>query len=165
MDQRINDTIRCTSRHPPYCRHTHHVYLSAKHSSNPPPTTAYYIAYGAHGPRAPIVPPNTNGKVFMGVTACIVAAFSVFALVRANCACCRVLLTWFARLCDPAWQAGRRNCTRHPPIVFIRQSAGMGGWPVALGSLGCHAMPVEQRFWLALVFFSNRKLVCKAQPH
>lgn len=47
--------------------------------------TAYYIAYGPHGPRAPIVPPNTNGKVFVGTIACIVAAGGVFALVRANC--------------------------------------------------------------------------------
>merc|ERR1712093_2812 len=45
---------------------------------------AYYIAYGAHGPRAPIVPPNTNGKVFLGVGAAILAAFGVFALVRSQ---------------------------------------------------------------------------------
>ncbi|CAD6574250.1 MAG: Cytochrome c oxidase subunit 5A [Cyphobasidiales sp. Tagirdzhanova-0007] len=45
---------------------------------------AYYIAYGPHGPRAPIVPPNTNGKVFAGVVASIVVAFGVFSLVRLN---------------------------------------------------------------------------------
>ncbi|KAK9896282.1 cytochrome c oxidase subunit IV, partial [Cystobasidium minutum MCA 4210] len=45
---------------------------------------AYYISYGAHGPRAPIVPPNTNGKVFLGVVGSILTAFGVFALVRMN---------------------------------------------------------------------------------
>ena len=48
---------------------------------------AYYISYGAHGPRAPIVPPNTNGKVFLGVVGSIITAVGVFALVRMNCGC------------------------------------------------------------------------------
>lgn len=48
---------------------------------------AYYISYGPHGPRAPIVPPNTNGKVFLGVVASIVAAASIFGVVRMNCEC------------------------------------------------------------------------------
>lgn len=46
---------------------------------------AYYISYGAHGPRAPIVPPNTNGKVFIGVVAGILAAVGIFAGVRMIC--------------------------------------------------------------------------------
>ena len=50
-----------------------------------PRQSAYYISYGPHGPRAPIVPPNTNGKVFMGVVGCIVAAGGVFALARSRC--------------------------------------------------------------------------------
>jgi len=45
---------------------------------------AYYISYGPHGPRAPIVPPNTNGKVFIGVIGCIVTAVGVFALARSR---------------------------------------------------------------------------------
>ena len=52
-----------------------------------PGLPAYYISYGPHGPRAPIVPPNTNGKVFIGVIGCIVTAVGVFALARSRCEC------------------------------------------------------------------------------
>ncbi|EKD01429.1 cytochrome c oxidase subunit V [Trichosporon asahii var. asahii CBS 8904] len=45
---------------------------------------AYFIAFGPHGPRAPILPEGGKMKVFAGVLACVAAAVSVFAFVRSQ---------------------------------------------------------------------------------
>ena len=45
---------------------------------------AYYISYGPHGPRSPIVPANSGGKVILGSIACFGLAAGLFALARYN---------------------------------------------------------------------------------
>ncbi|KZT61333.1 cytochrome c oxidase subunit IV [Calocera cornea HHB12733] len=44
---------------------------------------AYYVAFGPHGPRTPIVPPGSGIKVFFGVVGCIGVAGLIFAITRA----------------------------------------------------------------------------------
>ena len=46
--------------------------------------TAYYVAFGPHGPRAPIDPPGAGPKIFLGVTGLIVAAGALFYAIRAS---------------------------------------------------------------------------------
>ncbi|KAI0957893.1 hypothetical protein AcW1_006140 [Taiwanofungus camphoratus] len=43
---------------------------------------AYYVAFGPHGPRAPIDPPGAGVKTFLGVIAGIAAAGVIFASTR-----------------------------------------------------------------------------------
>jgi len=45
---------------------------------------AYYIAFGPHGPRAPIKPPGSNVKIFFGTFAAIGAAAVVYGLIRSQ---------------------------------------------------------------------------------
>ncbi|KAI0807866.1 cytochrome c oxidase subunit IV-domain-containing protein [Fomes fomentarius] len=45
---------------------------------------AYYVAFGPHGPRAPIDPPGTTPKVVFGVTALIASAGIIFYAIRAT---------------------------------------------------------------------------------
>jgi len=45
---------------------------------------AYYVSFGPHGPREPIVPPGSNIKIFFGTIAAMVAAVGVFAAVRSQ---------------------------------------------------------------------------------
>lgn len=45
---------------------------------------AYYVAFGPHGPRAPIDPPGTTPKVVIGVTALIASAGIIFYAIRAT---------------------------------------------------------------------------------
>jgi len=45
-------------------------------------SAAYYVAFGPHGPRAPVNPPGTNTKVFFGVAALIAAAGVTYSAVR-----------------------------------------------------------------------------------
>ncbi|KAI0723794.1 cytochrome c oxidase subunit IV-domain-containing protein [Cerioporus squamosus] len=45
---------------------------------------AYYVAFGPHGPRAPVNPPGTLPKVFAGVAACIAATAVIFFSIRAS---------------------------------------------------------------------------------
>jgi len=44
---------------------------------------AYYISYGPHGPREPILPPGSGPKIWMGVGAGVGAAAVVFYISRA----------------------------------------------------------------------------------
>ncbi|CDO68631.1 hypothetical protein BN946_scf184996.g62 [Trametes cinnabarina] len=44
---------------------------------------AYYVAFGPHGPRAPIHPPGTTPKIILGVTGLILAAGALFYSIRA----------------------------------------------------------------------------------
>ncbi|KAM5538097.1 hypothetical protein V8D89_008294 [Ganoderma adspersum] len=45
---------------------------------------AYYVAFGPHGPRAPVSPPGTTPKVIGGVAAAIGAATALYLVIRAN---------------------------------------------------------------------------------
>lgn len=45
---------------------------------------AYYVSFGPHGPREPIVPPGSNVKIFFGTLAAMGAAVGVFALIRSQ---------------------------------------------------------------------------------
>ena len=45
---------------------------------------AYYVAFGPHGPRAPVNPPGTVPKVAIGVAALVAAAGVIFYSVRAS---------------------------------------------------------------------------------
>ncbi|KAH9987467.1 cytochrome c oxidase subunit IV family, partial [Russula compacta] len=44
---------------------------------------AYYVAFGPHGPRAPVNPPGTTVKIITGVTVLIGSAGLLFAGIRA----------------------------------------------------------------------------------
>ncbi|KAI9065486.1 cytochrome c oxidase subunit IV [Trametes sanguinea] len=44
---------------------------------------AYYVAFGPHGPRAPIDPPGATPKIILGVAGLIVAAGALFYSIRA----------------------------------------------------------------------------------
>jgi hypothetical protein len=44
---------------------------------------AYYVAFGPHGPRAPVNPPGTTVKILTGVSALIGAAGLLYAGFRA----------------------------------------------------------------------------------
>ncbi|KAI0636529.1 cytochrome c oxidase subunit IV-domain-containing protein [Trametes polyzona] len=44
---------------------------------------AYYVAFGPHGPRAPIDPPGTVPKIILGVTGLVVSAAVLFYSIRA----------------------------------------------------------------------------------
>ena len=55
--------------------------------------TAYYVAFGPHGPRAPVSPPGTTAKVIGGVTAAIGAATALYFVIRANGVCFFLLVT------------------------------------------------------------------------
>ncbi|CCM00496.1 uncharacterized protein FIBRA_02530 [Fibroporia radiculosa] len=43
---------------------------------------AYYVAFGPHGPRAPVNPPGSTMKVILGTSAGIIAALALFLSVR-----------------------------------------------------------------------------------
>ncbi|KAH9900908.1 cytochrome c oxidase subunit IV-domain-containing protein [Cubamyces lactineus] len=45
---------------------------------------AYYVAFGPHGPRAPVDAPGAGPKIFLGVTGLIVAAGALFYAIRAS---------------------------------------------------------------------------------
>lgn len=53
---------------------------------------AYYVAFGPHGPRAPVDAPGAGIKIVLGVTGLVVAAGAVFYAVRAAG-------TWRSALC------------------------------------------------------------------
>jgi cytochrome c oxidase subunit 4 len=44
--------------------------------------TAYYVAFGPHGPRAPVNPPGTVVKIFAGVTLLVGSASLLYAGIR-----------------------------------------------------------------------------------
>ena len=44
---------------------------------------AYYVAFGPHGPRAPVNPPGTTVKILTGVSALVAAAGLLYAGIRA----------------------------------------------------------------------------------
>ncbi|KAH9953300.1 cytochrome c oxidase subunit IV-domain-containing protein [Russula dissimulans] len=44
---------------------------------------AYYVAFGPHGPRAPVNPPGTIVKIFVGVSALVGTAGLLYAGIRA----------------------------------------------------------------------------------
>ncbi|RPD66584.1 cytochrome c oxidase subunit IV [Lentinus tigrinus ALCF2SS1-6] len=45
---------------------------------------AYYVAFGPHGPRAPIDPPGTLPKIIIGVAALIATSAALFFSIRAT---------------------------------------------------------------------------------
>ncbi|PSS31087.1 hypothetical protein EW026_g2893 [Hermanssonia centrifuga] len=45
---------------------------------------AYYVAFGPHGPRAPIHPPGTGYKIALGVAGLIAASGAIFLAVRSR---------------------------------------------------------------------------------
>ncbi|CAK9786256.1 cytochrome c oxidase subunit V [Cutaneotrichosporon oleaginosum] len=45
---------------------------------------AYFVSFGPHGPRAPVLPPGGSMKVFAGTLAAVAAAFTIFAVVRSQ---------------------------------------------------------------------------------
>ena len=59
---------------------------------------AYYVAFGPHGPRAPVNPPGTTVKVMAGVGVLIATAGLVYGGVRSVGAFCVVralaVLAW-----------------------------------------------------------------------
>ncbi len=46
------------------------------------PISAYFIAFGPHGPRAPIKPPGSNIKIVFGVVGGLVLGATLFATIR-----------------------------------------------------------------------------------
>ncbi|KAI8982810.1 cytochrome c oxidase subunit IV family [Trametes punicea] len=44
---------------------------------------AYYVAFGPHGPRAPVDPPGSMPKIILGVSSLILAAGVAFYAIRA----------------------------------------------------------------------------------
>lgn len=46
--------------------------------------TAYFVAFGPHGPRAPYNPPNNTMKVIIGTTLSMLAAYGIVQAVRAS---------------------------------------------------------------------------------
>jgi cytochrome c oxidase subunit 4 len=49
-----------------------------------PPTTAYYVAFGAHGPRQAVNPPGHSIKILIGTLAACGAAVGIFGLIRSS---------------------------------------------------------------------------------
>ena len=47
--------------------------------------TAYFVAFGPHGPRAPLNAPGNGMRVTGGVIAALVAAFGIFSFARSQC--------------------------------------------------------------------------------
>ncbi|KZT43994.1 cytochrome c oxidase subunit IV [Sistotremastrum suecicum HHB10207 ss-3] len=45
---------------------------------------AYYVAFGPHGPRAPIKPPGANTTIFFGTIGAIAVSSIIFALIRSR---------------------------------------------------------------------------------
>jgi len=45
---------------------------------------AYFIAFGSHGPRAPIKPPGSNVKILLGIVGAIGLAGAIYGLIRAR---------------------------------------------------------------------------------
>ncbi|KAI0647499.1 cytochrome c oxidase subunit IV-domain-containing protein [Trametes meyenii] len=45
---------------------------------------AYYVAFGPHGPRAPVNPPGAKAKIALSVTGLIVSAGVIFYAIRAS---------------------------------------------------------------------------------
>jgi len=45
---------------------------------------AYYVSFGPHGPREPILPPGSNIKIVGGTLAAIAAAIGLFAAIRSQ---------------------------------------------------------------------------------
>ncbi len=43
---------------------------------------AYYVAYGPHGPRTPLMTPGNGMRVFLGTGAAVAAAIGAFLYVR-----------------------------------------------------------------------------------
>ncbi|KAM0747258.1 cytochrome c oxidase subunit IV [Meredithblackwellia eburnea MCA 4105] len=43
---------------------------------------AYYVAFGPHGPREPILPPGSGAKTVGAVALAVTAAFGLFSIVR-----------------------------------------------------------------------------------
>lgn len=46
--------------------------------------TAYYVAFGPHGPRKPVTPPGGNLKIAIGTLGLLAAAGAIFAAIRAS---------------------------------------------------------------------------------
>ncbi|KAI0362608.1 cytochrome c oxidase subunit IV [Trametes cingulata] len=45
---------------------------------------AYYVAFGPHGPRAPVDPPNAGMKIVLGVSGLIAAAGALYFAIRST---------------------------------------------------------------------------------
>lgn len=45
---------------------------------------AYFISFGPHGPRAPLLPAGSTTKTFVGVAGLVGAAFALFYFIRHN---------------------------------------------------------------------------------
>ena len=69
---------RETGRH---TRATSALILCLRISAN---LSAYYVAFGPHGPRKPMHPPNYGITVFLITSGCIASAVAVFAIFRYN---------------------------------------------------------------------------------
>lgn len=61
-----------------------HPYTFPKPQTNRPSQTAYFVAFGPHGPRTPANEPGHSLKVFVGVTALVAVAYGVFAFARSQ---------------------------------------------------------------------------------
>lgn len=55
---------------------------------------AYYVAFGPHGPRAPVNPPGSLMKVFLGSVGCLGVAGLLFAATRALGEICKSNEFW-----------------------------------------------------------------------
>ena len=49
-----------------------------------PVPPAYYVAFGPHGPRAPIDPPGTTPKIIAGVVGLLATTAVIFFSIRAT---------------------------------------------------------------------------------
>lgn len=45
---------------------------------------AYFVAFGPHGPRAPVTVPGQQGKVLVGTLLSCLAAFGIFTYARSK---------------------------------------------------------------------------------
>ena len=77
--------------------------ITPYHIALQPPPTAYYVAFGAHGPRQAVNPPGHSIKILVGTLAACGAAIGIFGLIRRSGECSGILRLRIVRLCFRQW--------------------------------------------------------------
>jgi len=82
---------------------------------------AYYVAFGPHGPRAPVNPPGTTVKIITGVTALIGAAGLLYVGFRAI-----GTLSFFPVYNNVKFFLSLKKNNRHSPTATQDDHQGVG---------------------------------------
>ena len=85
---------------------------------------AYYVAFGPHGPRAPVNPPGTTVKILTGVSALIGAAGLLYAGFRSIGTFCFFVFVFFSQFKIKKTLLSRR--LRHSPGATQDDHQGVG---------------------------------------